>query len=127
MLFVAMGAMSVLYVRDHLQSVKRRQIMDRPVAYLEGAPGKATVYWLAGTCCVVVASDRLAPAPSGKVYQLWCFVDGKPRPCGTFQSLPGRRIETRVDMEEHAARVEGFAVTLEQGRREAPEGPVVLK
>ena len=67
----------------------------------------------------------LDPPPSGRTYQLWFMVDGKPVSVATFSGKQGARIEFASDSMPH--NTNAVAVTLEPaGGMPQPTGPQVL-
>jgi anti-sigma-K factor RskA len=82
--------------------------------------------WVPGTKEVVVQSEHVCHCPPGKTYQLWYIVDGKPRPAGVFNSEPDGRLLARADLAEVMSKVEGFAVSIEDGGRKETPGWVVM-
>ncbi len=78
--------------------------------------GRATLY----------AYD-LAPAPSGKVYQLWFIAGGKPISGGVFITNAAGRVVVTRQMPVEARNASDFAITLEpQGGVSAPTGKKYL-
>ncbi len=75
---------------------------------------------------VVLIVQHLAPAPAGKIYEMWLLPpQGKPLPAGIFQTSPhGMGVHTYA----HALPlVAALAVSLEpSGGRPQPTGPIVL-
>lgn len=68
---------------------------------------------------------NLAPAPAGKIYELWTISEGQPRPAGLFKVDASGRASQPVPPVRAAVQV--FAVTLEpEGGVPAPTGPMVL-
>ena len=66
----------------------------------------------------------LAPAPTGKTYELWTIADAAPKPAGLFAVDGQGRAVHRVAAERG---VKVFAVSLEpEGGVSAPTGPIVL-
>lgn len=79
---------------------------------LKGLPGGADadvqLFWNKETMDVFVTQMRLPQTPSGKQYQLWAIVDGKPVDAGVLSS--------GLAMQKMKAfpRAEAFAITLEK-------------
>lgn len=78
---------------------------------LAGVKGKennaATVFWDTRTRDVYVMSSKLAPAPSGKQYQLWALVDGVPVDAGMIGDCAS------ICKLKNIPGAEAFAITLE--------------
>jgi anti-sigma-K factor RskA len=73
-----------------------------------GADADVQLFWNKETRDVYVAQMRLPQTPSGKQYQLWAIVDGKPVDAGVLSS--------GMAMQKMKAfpRAEAFAITLEK-------------
>jgi anti-sigma-K factor RskA len=78
---------------------------------LAGVKGKeknaATVFWDTRTRDVYVLSSRLAPAPTGKQYQLWALVDGVPVDAGMIGDC------SSICKLKNIPGAQAFAITLE--------------
>jgi len=68
----------------------------------------ATVFWNNKTKDVYIISSKLAPAPTGKQYQLWALVDGKPVDAGLIE--PDCNGVCKMT---NTQRAQKFAITLE--------------
>lgn len=80
-----------------------------PMAGLAPAPdAQAVVYWNPASAEVYLNAGSLPAAPSGKQYQLWAIVDGKPVDAGVFDAR-GQRLKKMRQIQNASA----FAVTLE--------------
>jgi len=89
-----------------------------------GTPATARMIWndKAGGQLLVA---NLAPAPSGKAYELWALGGGAPRPAGLFNVDAEGRAAHKVDAAGEPPK--GFAVTLEPAAGvPAPTGPIVM-
>jgi anti-sigma-K factor RskA len=73
----------------------------------EKAGDVATVYWDTRTKDVYVYVNNLPQAPSGKQYQLWAIVDGKPVDAGMIGACDG------VCKMKNIPKAQMFAITLE--------------
>lgn len=75
------------------ESIRIMQNPDMAVVQLgPSAPGTdnhATVYWDTKTKEVYLSPVKLPEAPTGKQYQLWAIVDGKPVNAGLLDSCTG--------------------------------------
>jgi len=95
---------------------------------LKGTPdlpnARAVVYWNAPSRKVYLASGQLPAAPTGKQYQLWAIVGGKPVDAGVFN------LENGLLRLKNMGAAQAFAISLEAtgGSTTAlgPKGPVVL-
>jgi anti-sigma-K factor RskA len=77
---------------------------------------RATVYWDTKTKDVYLLSNNLPQAPTGKQYQLWALVDGKPMDAGIMDECAGLCHMKVID------RAQAFAITLEkQGGSPTPD------
>lgn len=99
---------------------------SQPVALqgLEAAPDAAAkIFWMKNTGEVYVDPSNLPAAPSGKQYQLWAFVDGKPVDAGMISPDKTYRIQKMKSF----GRAEAFAITLEDtGGNPQPKGQVYV-
>jgi anti-sigma-K factor RskA len=102
---------------------------SQPVALhgLEAAPSAAAkIFWMANTGEVYIDPSNLPDAPSGKQYQLWAIVDGKPIDGGMIlTSKKGDKF--RIQKMKTFGKAEAFAVTLEDnGGNVTPKGPMFV-
>jgi anti-sigma-K factor RskA len=82
---------------------------------------RATVYWDTKTKDVYLLSNNLPQAPSGKQYQLWAIVDGKPLDAGLMEECNG------VCHMKNIQKAQAFAITLEEkGGKSQPEGEMYV-
>lgn len=81
---------------------------------LVGVPGhvdnKATVYWNGNTKEVYLSLNNLPTPPSGKQYQLWAIVDGKPVDAGLYDD---NGTTPKIQKLKVIERAQMFAITLE--------------
>lgn len=90
--------------------VKMARLQGTAVAPAAGA----TVYWDSTSKDVYLLINNLPEPPSGKQYQLWALLDGKPIDLGVFDmELRQRRLLVKMKNTQGA---QAFAITLE------PEG-----
>ncbi len=93
---------------------------------MKGLPGKeqniATVLWDKNSKDVYIYSSNMQQAPTGKQYQLWAIVDGKPVDAGLINNCTGVcKMNKKID---HA---QAFAITLEkEGGSPAPTGDMYV-
>ncbi|GAB3349611.1 anti-sigma factor [Arachidicoccus ginsenosidivorans] len=71
-----------------------------------------TVYWNTNDQTVYLGKSDLPTLPTGKVYQLWAIVDGKPVDLGLYTP---KKANLPVQMKKvSAGQVQAFAITLEK-------------
>jgi anti-sigma-K factor RskA len=95
---------------------------------LKGTPhapdALAKIYWMKNTGDVYVDPSNLPGAPSGKQYQLWAIVDGKPVDAGMISTEKGIY---HIQKMKSFGRAEAFAITLEQtGGSTTPKGDMFV-
>lgn len=99
---------------------------SQPVALqgLEAAPDAAAkIFWMKNTGEVYVDPSNLPALPTGKQYQLWAFVDGKPVDAGMISPEKKYRIQKMKSF----GKAEAFAITLEDtGGNPQPKGQVYV-
>lgn len=109
--------------RKFVEAQRRLNSKDEMIAMLQSdvfkkikltaVPGKpdalVQLMWNTQTKAVYVSNLTLPQAPSGRQYQLWAIVDGKPVDAGTLNSERGV-----VQTMKTFNRAEAFAITLEQ-------------
>ena len=82
---------------------------------LKGTPhapdALAKIYWMKTTGDVYVDPSNLPGVPSGKQYQLWAIVDGKPVDAGMISTEKGIY---HIQKMKSFGRAEAFAITLEK-------------
>jgi anti-sigma-K factor RskA len=82
---------------------------------LKGTPhapdALAKIYWMKTTGDVYVDPSNLPAVPSGKQYQLWAIVDGKPVDAGMISTQKGIY---HIQKMKSFGRAEAFAITLEK-------------
>ena len=87
---------------------------SQPVV-LKGTPhapdALAKIYWMKTTGDVYVDPSNLPAVPSGKQYQLWAIVDGKPVDAGMISTQKGIY---HIQKMKSFGRAEAFAITLEK-------------
>lgn len=102
---------------------------SRPVSLrgLEAAPNAAAkIFWIENTGELYIDPSNLPDAPTGKQYQLWGFVDGKPVDAGMIQTVE-KKDKFRIQKMKSFGRAEAFAVTLEnETGNKAPKGPIYV-
>jgi len=91
------------------------QLMGDPAMIkvsMTGTPGReqnlATVFWDSKTRDIYLLANKLPQAPSGKQYQLWALVDGKPVDAGMIGDCNG------LCRLKNIPRAQAFAITLER-------------
>lgn len=96
---------------DHdLKVMSGPGVIKVPLAGVTGKEGSiATVYWDTRSRDVYLMANNLPPVPSGKQYQLWALIDGKPVDAGMISDCTSFLC--------HLKKVTGaqaFAITLEK-------------
>ncbi len=93
---------------------------------LEAAPDAAAkIFWVKNTNEVYVDASNLPIAPSGKQYQLWAIVDGKPVSAGMITDKDGNKYS--IQKMKSFGKAEAFAITLEdEGGHEQPKGTMYV-
>lgn len=100
-----------------------------PVA-LQGLPAApdaaAKIFWMKNTGELYVDPSNLPDAPSGKQYQLWAIVDGKPVDAGMILTTK-KGNNYRIQKMKSFGKAEAFAITLEkEGGNPTPEGEMYV-
>lgn len=94
------------------ESMRIMQNPDMKVITLSARPGKegniAAVYWDTKTKDVWLLPTKMAATPSGKQYQLWAIVDGKPVDAGLVDECNG------LCPMKNIPNAQAFAITLEK-------------
>ncbi len=93
---------------------------------LEAAPDAAAkIFWMKNTGEVYVDPSNLPMAPSGKQYQLWAIVDGKPVDGGMITSKDGKKYS--IQKMKTFGKAQAFAITLEtEGGNPQPKGAMYV-
>ena len=85
----------------------------------------AKIFWMKNTGEVYVDPSNMPIAPSGKQYQLWAFVDGKPVDAGMITSKDGKKY--KIQKMKTFGKAQAFAITLEtEGGNPQPKGSVYV-
>jgi anti-sigma-K factor RskA len=71
----------------------------------------ARIFWMKNTGQVYIDPTNLPDVPSGKQYQLWAIVDGKPVDAGIIETAKGTY---RIQKMKSFGKVDAFAITLEK-------------
>lgn len=105
--------------------------LDQHVIAMSGTPvapaARAQLVFNSRTGRATLTADHLPPMPSGKTYQLWLIVDGRPVSGGIFNADRSGRAVMRGQMPLTALKASVFAVTLEPaGGTSAPTGDKYL-
>lgn len=97
---------------SYKQSLEMFQDTSMMRVQMKGMPGKeeniATVLWDKNSKDVYIYTAGMQQTPTGKQYQLWAIVDGKPVDAGVINNCTGVCKMKRID---HA---QAFAITLEK-------------
>jgi anti-sigma-K factor RskA len=115
-------------MKQDMQIVQSKYSMPVSLSGLEAAPDAAAkIFWMKNTGEVFIDASNLPNAPSGKNYQLWAFVDGKPVDAGIITAKSGDTY--RIQKMKTFGKVEAFAVSLEEVKdipNTSPQGPVLV-
>ena len=86
----------------------------------------AKIFWMKNTGEVYIDPSNLPSAPSGKQYQLWAIVDGKPVDGGMIVSGKDGK-QYHIQKMKTFGKVDAFAVTLEDtGGNPTPKGDMYV-
>ena len=101
---------------------------SKPVALdgLEAAPDAAAkIFWMKNTGEVYVDPGNMPMAPTGKQYQLWAIVDGKPVDGGMITSKDGKKYS--IQKMKTFGKAQAFEITLEsEGGNPEPKGTMYI-
>jgi anti-sigma-K factor RskA len=85
----------------------------------------AKIFWMKNTGDVYVDPTNLPQAPSGKQYQLWAIVDGKPVDAGMISTEKG---VYHIQKMKSFGKADAFAITLEtKGGNPTPKGDMIVQ
>jgi anti-sigma-K factor RskA len=109
-----------------LSVVQNKYSMPIALNGLPAAPDAAAkIFWMKNTGEVYIDPSNLPEPPSGKQYQLWAIVDGKPVDAGMI--VTSKRNKYSIQKMKTFGRAEAFAVTLEkQGGNPTPQGEMYV-
>ena len=79
----------------------------------------ARIYWMKNTGDVYIDPSNLPAAPSGKQYQFWAIVDGKPVSGGMITTLKDGKT-VHVQKMKSFGNAQAFAVSIEEAGPEKP-------
>ena len=96
----------------------------RSVAVDLGDSGSATVTRSESLGKAVITTDDMAPAPSGKVFELWLQVDGEMVPAGLMP--PGEDTQMVLEGDATTATAVGITVEPEGGSDQPTTEPIAL-
>jgi anti-sigma-K factor RskA len=96
----------------------------RSVAVDLGDAGQATVTRSESVGKAVITTDDMAPAPSGKVFELWLQVDGEMVPAGLMP--PGEDTQMVLEGDATTATAVGITVEPEGGSPEPTSDPIAV-
>ncbi|KRE98785.1 hypothetical protein ASG88_17250 [Nocardioides sp. Soil777] len=96
----------------------------RSVAVDLGDAGNATVTRSESLGKAVITTDGMAPAPSGKVFELWLQVDGEMVPAGLMP--PGEDTQMVLEGDATTATAVGITVEPEGGSDQPTTEPIAL-
>jgi anti-sigma-K factor RskA len=105
-----------------MQMMSDPKVIKVSMAAMPGKEGSlATVFWDSNTKDVYLLPNKLSQAPSGKQYQLWAIVDGKPVDAGMMDACTG------LCKMKNIPAASAFAITLEnQGGNPTPKGDMYV-
>jgi anti-sigma-K factor RskA len=85
------------------------------------SPSSANIYWDTASNDVYLVVKNLPQLPSEKQYQLWAFIDGKPKNLGLFD-WDNKNVILKM---QNTQKAEAFAITIEnRGNGDEPHGTV---
>jgi anti-sigma-K factor RskA len=105
---------------------EKRMMSDPNVAVVsmkgtQQKPSSANVYWDTTSSNVYLVVKNMPKLPSDKQYQLWAFIEGKPKNLGLFD-WDNKNVILKMNNTQKA---EAFAITIEnRGNGDTPAGPV---
>ena len=125
---------AALLERQIQQQAAVQEMMADPSAHtvtLAGLPAApragGRVVWSAQKKRALLMASGLAPAPAGKVYEVWVIAGAAPVPSGLFHVDPTGRATVDLPWLAETESVKTFAVTVEpEGGTPAPTGAMVL-
>lgn len=111
---------------ENLALVQNKFTAVLPLQGLEVAPtAAAKVFWVKNTGQVYIDPTDLPEAPTGKQYQLWAIVDGKPVSAGMIASDKDNK--NKIQKMQVFEKAEAFAVSLEsEAGNTSPKGTVYV-
>jgi anti-sigma-K factor RskA len=114
-------------MKQDMEIVQNRYATPVKLNGMEAAPDAvAKIFWMANTGDVYIDPSNLPDAPSGKQYQLWAIIDGKPVDGGMIV-LNNNADKYRIHKMKAFGKAQAFAVTLEDmGGHPQPEGQMYV-
>lgn len=112
---------------DGMQVVQNKYSKPVSLHGLEASPNAAAkIFWVENTGELYIDPSNLPEIPTGKQYQLWGIVDGKPVDAGMIKTVE-RKDKFRIQKMKSFGRAEAFAVTLEtESGNKSPKGPMFV-
>src|SRR3989442_1210198 len=107
------AARDTIAVRDSLVVTLLAPDVGPAALAASGKPPSARLFWSPSRHRVVMAVFNLAPAPAGRIYQLWAIAGGKPISLGLFNTAPDGRVTVAMDVARELASFQLTAVTEE--------------
>lgn len=84
-------------------------------------PSSANIYWDTASSNVYLVIKNMPQLPTDKQYQLWAFIEGKPKNLGLFD-WDNKNVILKM---KNTRKAEAFAITIERrGNGDTPSGPV---
>ena len=114
-------------MKNDMSVVQNKYSIPVSLHGLDAAPNaEAKIFYLKNTGEVYIDPTNLPDAPSGKQYQLWGIVDGKPVSGGMILTSK-RGDKYRIQKMKTFGHAEAFAVTLEsEVDNTSPKGPMFV-
>ena len=116
-------------LEQDMQVVQSKYSQSVSLAGMEAAPeAAAKIFWMKNTGEVFIDASNLPATPAGKKYQLWAFVDGKPKDAGYIVTTKSGS-QYQIQKMKTFGKVEAFAVTLEvpgDVPAQEPHGPIFV-
>lgn len=95
---VLAAAADTVAARDSLVATLLSPDVGTAALAATGKPPSARLYWSPSRRRVVMAVFDLAPAPAGRIYQLWAIAQGKPVSLGIFNTSTNGRVTAALNV-----------------------------
>ncbi|HVH66350.1 MAG TPA: anti-sigma factor [Gemmatimonadales bacterium] len=92
------AAEDTITARDSLVATLLSPDVGSAALAATGKPPSARLYWSPSRHRVVMAVYDLAPAPAGRIYQLWAIARGKPVSLGIFNTSANGRLTAALNV-----------------------------
>ncbi|MES2431850.1 MAG: anti-sigma factor [Bacteroidota bacterium] len=100
-------------IKKDMQVVQDKYSMPVALKPMPGKDASAKIFWMTNTGDVYIDPSNLPDAPSGKQYQLWAIVDGKPVDAGMIATTK-KGDKFRIQKMKTFGVAQAFAITLEK-------------